>query len=148
MKLVGIPFDELTLGQSASYSKKVSAEDLDEFAEVTGDNNPMHLDPEFAEKTIFGGCIAHGMLIGSFISTVLGTRLPGPGTIYLSQSFEFFKPVYPNDTITTTVTVAEKQNRKRIKMDCVCTNQDGVEVIKGQAIVLAPRNKTTWRVKP
>jgi phosphotransacetylase/acyl dehydratase len=112
------------------------------FANVSGDVNPAHLDQEYAEGTMFHGVIAHGMLGGSLFSTVLGTLLPGPGTIYLSQDLHFRRPVKPGDTLTAKVVVRETNaEKKRVVLDCVCTNQDGKDVISGTSEVIAPTEK-------
>lgn len=146
-KLIGLPFDSIKTGQSASFTKTFSAEDIAGFADMTGDINPLHLDSQFAQSRKFEGKIAHGLLTASLISAVLGTQLPGPGTIYLSQNIDFFKPVYPEDTITATVTVIEKiQEKKRLIFECVCNNQNGIEVLKGQAVVLAPKERVEWEL--
>ena len=109
---------------------------------MSGDVNPAHLDEEYAKSDMFHKIIAHGMWGGSFISTVLGTELPGPGTIYLNQTFKFLKPVAIGDTITARVTVTAKKPEKHIvTLDCVCINQNGKEVIKGEAVIIAPTEK-------
>jgi 3-hydroxybutyryl-CoA dehydratase len=125
--------DELEIGQSASYERTVSEEDIVRFAEVSGDDNPVHLDEEFASKTVFKGRIAHGMLGAGFISTVVGTRLPGYGSIYVSQSLRFRAPVRIGDTIVTTATVKSiDKERKRVTMETVCAIGDKT-VIDGEA---------------
>lgn len=138
-------FDELNLGDSASLVRIVGRDDIDLFAAVSGDLNPAHLDKTFAATDLFGHVIAHGMWTAALISAVLGTRLPGPGTIYLGQDLRFRKPVAPGDTITATVTVREKRAEKRIVLlDARCTNQAGDEVLTGTATVIAPTDKVTW----
>ncbi|MBI1179862.1 MAG: (R)-hydratase [Alphaproteobacteria bacterium] len=123
---------------SASYAKTVTDADITLFAGVSGDTNPVHIDDEFARETMFKGRIAHGMLSASFISTVFGTRLPGPGCIYLSQSLRFKAPVRPGDTVTARVTVAElKPERRQVRFDCVCL-VDGKTVLDGEALILVP----------
>jgi 3-hydroxybutyryl-CoA dehydratase len=125
--------DELEIGQSASYERTVSEEDIVRFAEVSGDDNPVHLDEEFASKTLFKGRIAHGMLGAGFISTVVGTRLPGYGSIYVSQSLRFRAPVRIGDTVVTTATVKSiDKERKRVTMETVCAIGDKI-VIDGEA---------------
>ncbi len=109
---------------------------------LSGDVNPQHLDAEYAASTRFQGVIAHGMLGGALISAVLGTRLPGPGTIYLGQTLKFLAPVRVGDTLRVSVTVtARDEAKKRLKLACSCTNQDGVAVISGEADVIAPTER-------
>lgn len=129
---------ELTVGQSAQFSKTISESDVYTFAGVTGDLNPAHINEAYAKETRFGGRIAHGMLSAGLISAVIGTRLPGPGTIYMSQTLKFLSPVHIGDTVTATVTVASLDDRGRATLDTVCTNQDGVLLVKGEALVLLP----------
>ena len=125
--------DDLEIGQSASYERTVSEEDIVRFAEVSGDDNPVHLDEEFASKTLFKGRIAHGMLGAGFISTVVGTKLPGYGSIYISQSLKFRAPVRIGDTVVTTATVKSiDKERKRVTMETVCAIGDKI-VIDGEA---------------
>ncbi len=140
-------FEELSLGDSAQFSHVLSRSDIELFAAVSGDINPAHLDPVFAEKGQFHSIIGHGMWGGALISAVLGTRLPGPGTIYLGQDLRFRRPVRPGDAITAVVTVRELRAEKRIVLlDCRCINQFGEDVITGTAEVLAPREKVSWPV--
>jgi phosphotransacetylase/acyl dehydratase len=135
-------FDEIGIGDSASLSHRLTEQDIELFALVSGDVNPAHLDPAYAETGLFHKIIGHGMWSGSLISAVLGTRLPGPGTIYLSQDLRFRAPVSIGDTITATVTAREKNpEKKRIIFDCACVNQDGKQVVSGTAEVLAPTEK-------
>ena len=137
-------FDEISIGDSASLVRTLTQEDIELFAVVSGDVNPAHLDPAYAETDLFHKIIAHGMWGGALISAVLGTQLPGPGTIYLSQSLQFRGPVGIGDTITTTVTVREtKPEKHRLVLDCVCRNQDGHDVITGVAEVIAPTEKVS-----
>jgi 3-hydroxybutyryl-CoA dehydratase len=125
--------DEMEVGQSATYERTVTEEDIVKFAEVSGDDNPVHLDEEFAAKTLFKGRIAHGMLGAGFISTTVGTKLPGYGCIYISQSLKFRAPVRIGDTVVTTATVkALDRERKRVTMETVCAVGDKV-VIDGEA---------------
>jgi enoyl-[acyl-carrier protein] reductase I len=140
-------FEELSIGDSAQFSHVLSRSDIELFAAVSGDINPAHLDPVFAEKGQFHSIIGHGMWGGALISAVLGTRLPGPGTIYLGQDLRFRRPVRPGDAITAVVTVRELRAEKRIVLlDCRCINQFGEDVITGTAEVLAPREKVSWPV--
>ncbi|KIC44878.1 bifunctional enoyl-CoA hydratase/phosphate acetyltransferase [Tateyamaria sp. ANG-S1] len=136
------PFDDIAVGDSAELVRTLTAQDIDAFAVVSGDVNPAHVDAEFAQEDVFHKVIAHGMWGGALISTVLGTQLPGPGTIYLDQSLKFLKPVGIGDTVTVRVTVTEKHTeKKRLTLDCICTNGDGKPVITGQATVMAPTQK-------
>lgn len=135
-------FDEIEIGDTASIQHTLTKHDIELFAIMSGDVNPAHLDEEYARSDMFHKIIAHGMWGGSFISTVLGTELPGPGTIYLSQTFKFLKPVIIGDTITARVTVRDKNLEKSIiTFDCACSNQSGKEVISGEAVVIAPDEK-------
>lgn len=128
---------DLMIGQSASFSKTISETDVYGFAGITGDFNSAHVNKALAEKGIFGERIAHGMLVGSLISTVLGMYLPGPGTIYLGQTLQFRRPVRFDDTVTATVTVAEILNKEKgiYKMNTIITNQDGELVTDGEATI-------------
>ena len=135
-------FDEIAIGDAASLSRTLSKDDIALFAVMSGDVNPAHLDEPYAEASMFHRIIGHGMWGGSLISTVLGTRLPGPGTIYLEQDLSFRKPVGLGDTITVTVTAKEKRPEKHIVIfDCRCVNQKGEDVITGTAVTLAPTEK-------
>lgn len=132
--------DELTIGQRASRSLTITAAEVETFAHLVGDLNPVHMDDDFARRTRFGRRIAHGMLAGGLISAVLANDLPGPGTIYLSQQMKFLAPVYLGDTVTATVEVVAWRADKRIatlKTDCY--NQDGQPLIAGEAVVLVER---------
>ncbi len=135
----GYYLEDLSLGMSETVNKTVSADDIDAFAQVTGDHNPVHLDQAYAETTFFKGRIAHGMLTASFISAVLGTRLPGPGCIYLSQLLKFRAPVKIGDAVTARVTVANvDQEKRRIRLETVCSVGETV-VIDGEAILMVQR---------
>jgi len=135
-------FDEMTVGETASLSHTVTQRDIDLFAVATGDVNPAHVDPVYAETDMFHHIIIHGMWGAGLISAVLGTRLPGPGTIYLGQDLRFLRPVSIGDTMTAKVTVREKKPAKSdVTLDCVCTNQRGETVITGTAYVRAPTVK-------
>lgn len=124
-------------GDTASLSKTIRDEDIRAFAELSGDFNPVHLDDEFARTTRFGRRIAHGMLSASLISTVLGTKLPGQGAIYLSQTIQFLAPVFPGDTVTAKVTVTKiKEGKPILTLETVCENQRGEILIRGEAVVL------------
>ena len=147
--LVNRTFNELSVGETASLVRLVSPDDIKLFAAVSGDINPAHLDAQYAAGDIFGHVVIHGMWTGALISTLLGTQLPGPGTIYLAQDLHFRKPVSPGDTITATIKVQEKRTEKRIVLfDTRCTNQRGQEVLTGTATVIAPSEKLScavWR---
>ncbi|MFC3674587.1 bifunctional enoyl-CoA hydratase/phosphate acetyltransferase [Ferrovibrio xuzhouensis] len=135
-------YDELQPGDSASLVRTLTQRDISLFAVMSGDVNPAHVDEAFARSDMFHKIIAHGMWGGALISTVLGTELPGPGTIYLDQSLRFRGPVGLGDTVTVTVTVTEKQDKgHRVTLDCQVINQDGAPVISGTALVLAPTEK-------
>ncbi len=130
--------DELLPGMSASTAKTVTEADIILFAGISTDVNPAHLDEEYAKGTMFGGRIAHGMLSAGFISAVLANKLPGPGTIYMSQTLKFKAPVRPGDTVTATVTVREVNVAKnRVVLDTVCTVA-GKTVIEGECMMMPP----------
>ncbi|MFM9437049.1 phosphotransacetylase/acyl dehydratase [Janthinobacterium sp. CG_23.3] len=132
-------FDQIAIGDSAAIERTLSTEDIQLFAVMSGDDNPQHVDPEFAASTRFHGVIAHGMWGAALISAVLGTRLPGPGTIYRGQTLRFLLPVRVGDTLTISVTVgAIVAEKKLLRLDCLCVNQDGKTVIEGEAEVIAP----------
>jgi len=142
-------FDELQIGESASVTHLVSLDDIALFAVVSGDVNPAHLDAQFAASDTFGHVIAHGMFTAGLVSAVLGTTLPGPGTIYLGQELRFCKPVAPGDTITATVSVIEKLAEKhQVRLATRCTNQHGDEVLTGIARVIAPTAPIAWARMP
>jgi acyl dehydratase len=135
-------YDEIKVGDSATLTRTLRPEDIQLFAIMSGDVNPAHVDPEYAHSSLFQEVIAHGMWGGALISTVLGTEFPGPGTIYIGQTLKFSRPVKVGDTITVKVTCKEKFDRnKHIVFECLCTNQDGLKVIAGEAEVLAPTEK-------
>jgi 3-hydroxybutyryl-CoA dehydratase len=132
-------FNSIKIGDSAYDTKIILDENVKIFAEITGDLNPIHVDDEYAKKSIFKRKIAHGAYVTSFFSNILGTKLPGEGTIYMQQDSKFMRPVFIGDTITLTVTVEEIFPEKlRIKLSTTATNQDGVLVIKGHALVQVP----------
>ena len=129
--------DELQVGQAAEMAKTVTEADIALFAGVTGDFNPVHVDAVAAAQSRFGERIAHGMLSAGFISAVIAMRLPGPGSIYLSQSLRFTKPVRIGDTVTTRVEVVEVMSpKRRLRLATVCRNQNGETVVEGEAVVL------------
>jgi len=138
----GKSIHELKIGDSAQISKTITEKDINDFARVTGDFNPLHLDQAYAEKTIFKGRIAHGLLSVGLLSTVLGNILPGHGTLYLSQEIKFLAPVRIGDTITAKVEVLELISEKnRAKFRTTCMNQDGKEVADGAAWVMPPKKE-------
>jgi 3-hydroxybutyryl-CoA dehydratase len=138
----GYYFEDLALDMTAVFSKTITEADILMFAGVSGDTNPIHLDEEYAGKTIFESRIAHGILTVSLISTALGTRLPGPGAIYVSQTVGFLAPVRIGDTVVARVTVAELvPERRRVTMSTVCTVGEK-KVVDGQAVLMVPRKPT------
>jgi len=138
----GFYFDELTVGQAVETSRVVGTADIEAFAEVSGDSNPVHLDEAYAKATPFGERIAHGMLSAAYISAILGTRLPGPGAIYLSQSLRFRRPVKIGDLLVARCTVSALDAAKgRVTLETVC-EVDGKTVMDGEAVVIAPRRAT------
>ncbi len=140
--LVNKTYDEIKVGDSSSLTRTLMPEDVKLFAVLTGDVNPAVVDPQYSESGQFREVIAHGMWSGSLISTVLGTQFPGPGTNLVDQSLHFSRPVTIGDTITITVTVKQKfDHNKHILFDCVCVNQEGLQVVRGTAEILAPTEK-------
>ena len=130
-------YEDINIGDKSSFSKTISESDIYTFAGVTGDLNPVHINAEYAKNSMFKQRIAHGFLCGALISTVMGTQLPGNGTIYLSQNMNFKAPVNIGDTITATVEILEKRDDKKIlKCKTTVSNQDGTLVIDGDATVL------------
>jgi len=138
----GYALDELTVGMSASFAKTITDADILMFAGVSGDTNPVHLNEEFAGGTPFKGRIAHGMLTASLISTALGTKLPGAGCIYLSQTMKFLAPVRAGETVRAVVTVMEIESEKRrITMETVC-KVGGKNILVGEAKLLIPARES------
>lgn len=136
------PFNELKVGDSACLVRTLSERDITLFAVMSGDVNPAHVDEEYAKSDMFHEVIAHGMWVGALISTVLGTMLPGPGTIYLAQSLRFLHPVGLGDTVTVIVTVKELHTENhRCILDCKVINQEGETVVIGTAEIIAPTEK-------
>lgn len=136
----GLTMQEIQMGDVSTFTKTVTEGDITLFAGVSGDFNPAHINAVEAEKGMFGRRIAHGMLSAGFISTVLGTQLPGPGTIYLGQELRFVKPVFIGDTVTAICTVVERNEEKnRLKLETVVENQNGEKVITGYATVMPPK---------
>jgi 3-hydroxybutyryl-CoA dehydratase len=130
---------ELNVGDMAQFTKTITDADIVLFAGITGDLNPAHIDEEYARGTFFKTRIAHGILLAGFISSVIGTQLPGPGAIYVSQELNFLAPARPGDTITARVEVSYiDAERNRVTLKTTCTNQDGRAIIDGQAVV-SPR---------
>jgi 3-hydroxybutyryl-CoA dehydratase len=139
----GYFFEDLSLGMSRVFSKTITEADLLMFAGVSGDTNPIHLDQDFASRTMFEGRIAHGMLTASLVSTVLGTRLPGPGAIYVSQSLRFLAPVRIGDTVIARASVAELMpERNRVRMHTICTVGER-KVLDGEAVLMVPRKRNS-----
>ncbi len=135
----GYYLEDLTVGMTAIFAKTVTDADVVMFAGISGDTNPVHLDASFANQTSFGDRIAHGMLSASFVSTVFGTKLPGPGCIYLSQNLRFRAAVRAGDTVTARVTVREiNQEKRRVVFDTICSVDDKV-VIDGDAMLMVNR---------
>jgi 3-hydroxybutyryl-CoA dehydratase len=140
MTTIGKSIGELKIGDSAQIAKTITEGDIELFARATGDFNPVHLDATYAEKTMFKGRIAHGLLSVGFFSTILGNILPGHGTIYLSQEVKFLAPVRIGDTITAKVDVLELiPERNRAKFRTSCVNQDGKLVVDGIAWTMPPK---------
>lgn len=138
--MTGKSIEELAVGQSARFSKTITEADIYLYAGICGDFNPAHVDEEFAKKTFFKTRIAHGMLTASFISTIIGTLLPGPGSIYMRQEVNFLAPVKIGDTVTAIAEVAEiLSEKKRVRLKTFCVNQEGTTVLDGEALVSPPR---------
>ena len=134
-----MPFDQLAVGQSAEFTKTITEADVVLFAGVTGDFNPAHVDAVAAERGRFGGRIAHGMLSAGLVSATLAMKLPGPGTIYLSQSLRFTRPVMIGDTVTARVEILElTPAKRRVRLATVCRNQRDETVLDGEAVVMVP----------
>lgn len=130
-------YNSFQIGDTASFSKTITESDVSNYAGITGDFNPVHIDQEFAKNSFFKDRIVHGMLSAGLISAVLGTKLPGPGAIYLSQDLKFKKPVKINDTITAKVKVTEKRPDKKIlKLKTTCFNQKDDQVLTGNAKIM------------
>ena len=138
--MTGKTIEEINIGDVAEFSKTVTETDIILYAGITGDFNPVHIDKEYAEKTMFKSRIAHGMLSAGFISTLLGMHLPGPGTIYMKQELNFLAPVRIGDTLTARAEVKEiVESKKRVVIRTTCTNQNGTLVLDGEAVVIPPR---------
>ncbi len=143
-----VPYDALEIGQKASISKTVEERDVQLFAAVSGDNNPVHLDAAFAAETLFKERIAHGMFSGALISAAVACELPGPGTIYLGQQLRFTRPVKLGDTLTVELEVLEKLPKGRVRLATRVFNQNAEQVVDGEAEVLAPRAAQTVSMPP
>jgi 3-hydroxybutyryl-CoA dehydratase len=140
LPVVPSPQPPLTVGQRATFSRTITQADVEAFAGLTGDRNPLHLDDAFARRSRFGRPIAQGILVAGVISAALGLDLPGPGTIYLSQSLRFLRPVYPGDTVTATIEIiAIREDKGIVTLRTTCTNQAGQPVVEGEAVVLVGR---------
>ena len=133
----------MKLGDSAELTKTIEQADVNAFADVTGDHNPVHVNDEFAKTTRFGRRIAHGMLTASLISSVLANKLPGEGSVYLGQTLKFVAPVFPGDEITARVTVKDiREDKPVVKLETLCLNQRDEIVIRGEATILLPPKST------
>ena len=138
--MIGLTYDQLEVGDISEFSKTVSETDVYMYAGISGDLNPAHINEEYAAGTFFKNRIAHGMLTAGFISAVIGMQLPGPGTIYMGQTLQFLAPVRIGDTVTARVEVVEKiDDKKRVRLATTCTNQEGTQLISGEAMVSPPR---------
>ena len=138
--MIGLTIDKLSVGQSARFSKTITETDIYLYAGISGDFNPAHVNEQYAAKTFFKTRIAHGMLTASFISTLIGTILPGPGSIYMRQELNFLAPVKIGDTVTAIAEVAEIiADKKRVRLKTWCINQEGTTVLDGEALVSPPR---------
>ncbi|NQW01701.1 MAG: MaoC family dehydratase [Rhodospirillales bacterium] len=136
--LHGFFFEDLAIGTTSEFAKTISEADIQLFADVSGDINPVHLNAEFAGTTMFKGCIAHGILTASFISTVIGTQMPGPGCIYVSQNLKFKAPVRAGDTVRAVCTITElNEKRKFVELQTQCFVGD-LMVIDGNATIMVP----------
>ena len=136
--LYGFYFEDLKVGTTAEFSKTISEADIQAFAQVYQDENPLHLNPEYAKETVFKGCIAHGILTASFISTVIGTRMPGPGCIYVAQNLKFKAPVRAGDMVKAVCTVTElNKNRKLVEIKTQCFVGHRL-VVDGNATIMVP----------
>ena len=149
MQISNVTFDEIAIGDTATYTRLITNQEVEAFAAISGDHNPLHLDPDYAASTPFGECIAHGMLTGALISAAIAMQLPGPGSVYLNQSLQFRAPVFLGDTLTVTLEVTEKHGKRPwVTLSCTVENQDGKAVAKGESQVAAPTEKETVTVVP
>lgn len=138
--MVGKTYDQICVGDTAKFSKTFSESDIYLYAGISGDFNPAHVNEAYARKTFFKTRIAHGMLSAGLISAVIGTQLPGPGSIYMQQTLFFMAPVHMGDTVTARVEVVEKIDKKKVRLKTICTNQNEVIVLEGEAMVSPPRS--------
>ncbi|MFK7830579.1 MAG: MaoC family dehydratase [Congregibacter sp.] len=134
----GSNYDNLQEGQSCVLQRQLRAEEIDAFADLSGDHNPLHMDSEFAKAQGYPDRIAHGMLLASWISAALAQELPGRGTVYLRQSLEFRRAAIPGDRLRIKLTVTEKKRRGRVLIDCTISHEDGHDLLRGSAEVIAP----------
>jgi len=147
--MTGKTISELHEGDRAELTRVVDEADIASFVDAVGDHNPLHSDPDYASTTMFKTPIAPGIFTAGMISAVIGTRLPGPGAIYLSQSLKFVRPVKAGDTITARVEITELvRERNRVRLQTACTNQRGEEVLVGEAWVLPSRVPVTYEKRP
>ena len=138
--MIGKTIGELKIGDTAEFAKTVSESDIYLYAGITGDFNPAHINEDYAKNTFFKTRIAHGMLSAGFISTVIGTKLPGTGSIYVKQDLRFLAPVRIGDTITARVEIIEIiAEKKRVRLKTTCINQEGIQVLDGEAVVSPPK---------
>ena len=139
--MLGLYFDELSVGQTAETTHVVGFADVEAFAAVSGDHNPVHMDEDFAKTTVFGGRIAHGMLAAAYISAVLGNQLPGPGAIYLSQSLRFRRPVKIGDSVIARVTIMALDDEKAHAPFQTTCLVNGKSAVDGEALIMVPRRE-------
>lgn len=140
--ILGKSIDELAVGDKAWFAKTISETDIYQFAAVTGDFNPAHVNEAYAENTFFKNRISHGMLTVSLVSNILGTQLPGPGTIFVSESVEFMAPVYIHDTIEAVVEIVEiNKEKNRCKFEAYCINQHDKKVLRAEGVIMPPKKK-------
>ncbi|MCF8130874.1 MAG: MaoC family dehydratase [Deltaproteobacteria bacterium] len=138
--MIGKTIDEIRVGDTSEFTKTVSESDIYLYAGITGDTNPAHIDEEYAKGTFFKTRVAHGMLSAGFISTVLGNKLPGAGTIYVKQELTFMAPVHMGDTITARVEVIEViSDKNRVRLRTYCVNQEETTILDGEALVSPPK---------
>ena len=137
--MTGKTYDQIHIGDRAEFSKTFSEADIYLYAGISGDFNPAHINEAYARNTYFKTRIAHGMLSAGLISAVIGTQLPGPGSIYMQQTLSFLAPVHMGDTVTARVEVVEKMDKKKVRLKTICLNQDAIIVLEGEALVSPPR---------
>lgn len=130
--------EKLAVGDQGTYTKAMTERDVFAFADASGDYNPLHIDEDYARRSVFGSCVVHGILTAGIISTVLSSEIPGQGTIFVELHIRFLKPVFVGDTVTATGTVMEFINPQRVRMLVACTNQHGHDVAIGNAVVIPP----------